>query len=96
MNRAGRCRARAFRRLHLDARRGLLVESPVEEEGSVAYVASRGRASFVFRFDRDTEVTGGMRLRLWIAPEETDDADLFVGIEKLSPTGTDTTHVFLG
>ncbi len=41
----------------------------------------------MFRFDRDTEVTGGMRLRLSIAPEETDDADLFVGIEKLSPTG---------
>jgi predicted acyl esterase len=28
-----------------------------------------------------------MRLRLWIAPEEADDADLFVGIEKLSTAG---------
>jgi putative CocE/NonD family hydrolase len=75
------------RRLHLDARRGLLVERPVDEEGSVAYVASRGRATFVFRFDRDTEVTGGMRLRLWIAPEAADDADLFAGVEKLSAAG---------
>src|SRR5207253_1852983 len=27
------------------------------------------------------------RLRLWIAAKEADDADLFVGVEKLSPTG---------
>jgi uncharacterized protein len=74
-------------RLHLDARRSLLVDSPVADEGSVAYEASRGRASFVYRFDRDTEVTGGMRLQVWLAPEDSDDADLFVGIEKLSPTG---------
>jgi predicted acyl esterase len=80
------------RRLYLDARQGVLRDEPVGEEASVAYAASapareRNRAAFVLRFDRDTELTGGMRLHLWIAPEETDDADLFVGIEKLDPTG---------
>jgi putative CocE/NonD family hydrolase len=81
------------RRLYLDARQGLLREGPVSEEASLAYTASswardQHRATFVLRFDRDTELTGGMRLRLWIAPEASDDADLFVGMEKLSPAGT--------
>jgi uncharacterized protein len=80
------------RRLYLDARHGVLRESPVSDESSVAYSTSarardQDRATFVLRFDRDSELTGGMRLRLWIATERSDDADLFVGIEKLSPAG---------
>jgi predicted acyl esterase len=83
----------ATRRLYLDVGQGRLSEGPVSEEASVAYDASgrardRSRAAFVLRFDRDTELTGGMRLRLWIAVEEADDADLFVGVEKLSKTGS--------
>ncbi len=83
----------ATRRLYLDARQSLLSDTTVSEEASAVYVASararnQNRAVFLLRLDRDTELTGGMRLRLWIAPEEADDADLFVGIEKLSPTGT--------
>jgi predicted acyl esterase len=81
------------RRLYLDARRGQLSEGPVSQEASLVYMASerardQNRATFVMRFDRDTELTGGMRLRLRIATEGSDDADLFVGIEKLSPAGT--------
>jgi predicted acyl esterase len=74
------------RRLHLDAREGRLGDDPAAAEGSVVYAAS-GRATFELRFDRDTELTGGMRLRLWIAAEEADDADLFAGIEKLDAAG---------
>jgi uncharacterized protein len=80
------------RRLYLDATNGLLAESPARQESSVAYGTSRTggadeRAVFAIRFDRDTEITGGMRLRLWIDAEDADDADVFVGVEKLSPTG---------
>jgi len=86
-------RGTTARRFNLDAGRGLLAEAPVTEEASVAYASSArardpNRATFVLRLDRDTEVTGAMRLRLWIAAEEADDADLFVGIEKLDPAGT--------
>jgi uncharacterized protein len=81
------------RRLYLDARQGLLSEGPLSEEASLVYAASerardQNRATFVMRFDCDTELTGGMRLRLWIATETSDDADLFVGIEKITPAGT--------
>ena len=70
----------------------MLAESPARNESSVAYGASRTgsadeRAVFAIRFDRDTEITGGMRLRLWIVADEADDADVFVGVEKVSPTG---------
>jgi uncharacterized protein len=80
------------RTLYLDAGQARLSESPVEHEASVAYTAARSAAgpdgaAFEIRFDRDTEVTGGMRLRLWVAADEADDADLFVGIEKLDPAG---------
>jgi uncharacterized protein len=82
-----------IRRLYLDAATGVLQSSPPIHESSVAYVASKGtrdntRAMFVIRFDRDTELTGGMRLRLWIAVDAANDADLFVGIEKLNSDGT--------
>lgn len=80
------------RRLYLDAATCVLQSSPLIQESSVAYVASKAardnsRARFVIRFDRDTELTGGMRLRLWIAADAANDADLFVGIEKLNSDG---------
>ena len=54
---------------------------------TAARAGERSRATFVLRFEQQTEITGGMRLRLWVAPESANDADLFVGIEKRSPTG---------
>ena len=59
-------------RLYLDATHGVLAETPARHESSVAYSAPRTggsdeRAVFAIRFEHDTEVTGGMRLRLWIA-----------------------------
>jgi uncharacterized protein len=74
-------------RLYLDARDGSLRDGPVGEEANVTYDSAHGRATFTLRFDRETEITGAMRLHLWIAAEQADDGDLFVGIEKLDATG---------
>jgi predicted acyl esterase len=74
-------------RLYLNARDGSLGDAPAPEEASVTYDSRGGGATFTFRFDRDTELTGGMRLHLWIAAEDADDADLFVGIDKLDAAG---------
>jgi predicted acyl esterase len=43
-------------------------------------------AEFTLTFDEDTEVTGNMSLQLWIE-SETDEADLFVVIEKFDREG---------
>ena len=40
------------------------------------------RASFVYRFERDTELTGSMSLKLWVSTSEGDDLDLFVALRK--------------
>lgn len=45
------------------------------------------RVVFDHRFERRTEVTGNSKLRLWVATDVTNDADLFVGIEKLDRNG---------
>ena len=46
-----------------------------------------GSATFTLRFDADTELTGYMKLRLWISSDASDDLDLFVGIRKFDRRG---------
>jgi predicted acyl esterase len=41
------------------------------------------------RFDADTELTGYMKLRLWISCDANDDLDLFVGIRKFDRRGVE-------
>ncbi|MFO1467438.1 MAG: CocE/NonD family hydrolase [Steroidobacteraceae bacterium] len=45
------------------------------------------RAVFDHRFGSRTEITGHSKLRLWIAVDGTNDADLFVAIQKLDRSG---------
>jgi predicted acyl esterase len=42
---------------------------------------------FTHRFDQDTELTGYMKLKLFVSAEAADDLDLFVGIRKLDRRG---------
>jgi predicted acyl esterase len=43
----------------------------------------KGRATFDWRFDTDTEVTGPMSLRLHVEVQNADDVYLFAGVWKL-------------
>jgi len=45
------------------------------------------RAVFNLRFSEDTELTGHMKLRLWVEAEGNDDLDLFVAVQKLDADG---------
>lgn len=40
-------------------------------------------AQFVYTFTEETELTGSMRLRLWVSTDLGDDLDLFVQLDKL-------------
>ncbi|MBN8829600.1 MAG: X-Pro dipeptidyl-peptidase domain-containing protein, partial [Sphingomonadales bacterium] len=40
------------------------------------------------RFEADTEITGYMKLKLWVSTDEGDDLDLHVAVEKLRVDGT--------
>ena len=78
---------------YLDAQQQALVKQPEEQEGTVTYSSEKmetseaGNASFELRFSHDTELTGNMKLKLWVSPVDGDDMDVFVGIRKFDAAG---------
>jgi predicted acyl esterase len=80
--------------LYLDAGgAGLSTEVPAAASRA-EYDATEGRAVFAHRFDADTEIVGGMALRLWVQADGAEDMDLFVGIEKLDVDGSEVNFPF--
>jgi predicted acyl esterase len=71
-----------WRELHLAAD-GTLNEHE-SGKGSVMFDLRRNAASFSYRFDEDTELSGPMTLRLQVATAGAPDPRLFVGVEKWS------------
>lgn len=78
-----------YRTLHLDAARGALVDAPPAAATEVRYLSTDvdQRAVFEHRFAQRTEITGHSKLRLWVATDAANDADLFIGIWKLDRQG---------
>lgn len=73
-----------YKRLYLNAEDGSL-STQVGKNGKVTYHSTQGgSASFGVTFDRDTELTGYMKLKLWVAALEADDMDLFVAVKKFA------------
>ncbi|OGT79285.1 MAG: hypothetical protein A3H91_05430 [Gammaproteobacteria bacterium RIFCSPLOWO2_02_FULL_61_13] len=73
--------------LHIDAAASTLVKAPLAAEGALRYPAADGRALLEHRFDADTELTGHMKLKLWVSTTEGDDMDLFIIVDKLDAAG---------
>jgi predicted acyl esterase len=75
--------------LWLDAQGATLSAQRVEDEARVAYdpCDEGGEAVFEHRFDQQTELTGSMKLKLWVSAEGADDMDLFVALQKLDAAG---------
>ncbi|WP_166462766.1 CocE/NonD family hydrolase [Amycolatopsis acidicola] len=82
--------------LYLDASTGRLGPDRVTDEGRTVYdsAAADGRAEFVHTFAETTELTGHMKLRLWVEAPDGDDLDLFVAIDKLDAAGERVTFAF--
>lgn len=51
-------------------------------------------ATFVYTFKEETELTGSMRLRLWVSTSDGDDLDLFVQLDKLNESGKTLPFVY--
>ena len=79
-----------YRKLWLDAgpaaaaSGGTLTDAPVAAPAELRYDAREGRAVFDYRFARDTELTGHMKLKVWIEADGSQDADVFVAVQKLN------------
>ena len=61
---------------------GLLATEAPSTSGSVAFKTRSRAAIFSWALREDTELTGPMATRLWVEAEDTDDLNLFVGVEK--------------
>jgi len=88
-----------YKKLFLDARSGSLKAAPIQAAWKVSYQApgdeSRSpsayreeRAQFDYVFRQATELTGPMKLRLWVEAIGADDMDLFVAIQKFDRHGS--------
>ncbi|UGU34133.1 CocE/NonD family hydrolase [Mycolicibacterium smegmatis] len=55
--------------------------APPDAAGSISFDTRRAAARFGWTLPEDTELTGPMALRLYLSAD-TDDVDLFVGVEK--------------
>lgn len=80
-----------YRPLYLDADTGALGTSKPTASGVVGYDSENGYAQFSYTFAEDTEITGNMKLKLWVSADSSDDMDLFVGIQKLDREGNQVT-----
>jgi len=59
-----------------------LASTPPADDGQLAFRARTGGACWEWTVPDDTEITGPMALRLWVAARGTDDVSLFAGVEK--------------
>lgn len=78
-----------YTKLYLDGRDGSL-GGQVAEQAKVAYRPTQGGGvSFGTTFDRDAELTGYMKVKLWVSATEADDMDLFVAVRKFDAQGNE-------
>jgi len=77
--------------LYLCANTGSLQEEPVASEGKAQYrpASRKSRAVFSLRLEREVELIGSMRLKLWVSTSEGDDLDLFLVLRKLDSEGNE-------
>jgi len=77
-----------YRELYLDAADGRLTETAPDHEATVGYDATANDpASFAYTFDEPTSLVGYQSLRLWVTPEDAEDADLYVTVRKFDRDG---------
>ncbi|MGZ3412137.1 MAG: CocE/NonD family hydrolase [Xanthobacteraceae bacterium] len=79
--------------LYLDAAHKRMQTAPVTETSTASYdpiveeLGEADRAIFDIKFDKPTELTGYMKLRVFMSCADTDDMDVFVGLHKLDKDG---------
>ncbi len=76
-----------YRTLFLDAGLASLGDAQPELAATADYDPAYDGASFSITFDEDTEITGNMKLKLWVSTSEGEDMDLFVGVKKFNDQG---------
>lgn len=84
----------AYQPLFLDLAARRLADAAPSESAEVTYDTKTGEVYYDYTFAEDTEITGHIKLRLWIEAVDCEDADLFVGIKKLDQDGSEVPFMF--
>lgn len=84
----------AYTRLYLNGEARTLDRAPPGKASQTVYDAKTGSAVFNHRFDRDTELSGHMKLRLWVSTTEGDDMDLLIAVRKFDAQGKEVPFAF--
>lgn len=85
-----------YKKLFIDAASQKMSFDEVAEESSVSYDSNDGLVNFDIQFEEDTEITGYMKLRIWVAAKDHDEMDLFINVKKLSTTGEELPITLFG
>lgn len=88
-----------YTKFYLNADDGALSTSPCPTESQVRYSVDdepgkARRAVFELVFPGKTELTGHMKLKLWVQAEGSDDMDLFAAVQKVDRSGEIVTFPF--
>ena len=81
-----------YTKLFLDSKNLSLKYKPLKTASKISYNARPNDGDnyslkFNVTFNNDTELTGYMKLKLWVEAEGSDDMDLFVAIKKFDKRG---------
>jgi uncharacterized protein len=85
-----------YKKLYLNAADASMAFEPCPQESKASYDGNTGEADFNYRFDEDTEITGYLKLRLWVETDGHNEMDLFVNVQKLDEEGNFLPNYVLG
>lgn len=74
---------------YLEANSRTITDELPNDHSSISYdsLSTTDNVQFVYTFKEPTELTGSMRLRLWVSTTHGDDLDLFIQLDKLDAGG---------
>ena len=76
-----------YRKLYLNAENGTADYAPFPAIAEVSYDPKTELTTFDYKMTEDTEISGYMKLKLWLECRGYDNMDLFVWIKKLGQRG---------
>jgi predicted acyl esterase len=76
-----------YRKLYLNGSSSSLQLTPMKNSVITKYDPLNSNASFTYKFNKNTELTGNMKLKLWVSTTAGSDMDLFIAVKKNDTNG---------
>ena len=85
-----------YKKLYMNAKTMKMGDAPVKTASEVSYDGKDGFVNFDYTFRKDTEITGYMKLRMYVEARGHDDMDLFIAVKKMSTKGEELPILLFG